>query len=193
VASDVTSLQSIQGELAVPRRTCSRGVVVIPGPGGEELLSWFFSSPARCRCGSLVVPHSLLGLARHRVDPRGHRPHAVLSSGHLAMTGFEFKHLGSSLPFRATLARPGRSSTFLSWDSSGLTHAPGISARFVCPRPHRPFIDMLSGVHSRWDVSIPPSAPGIPCQKSRSDLVVSHHFAGLRRQSFLRTHTLAGV
>jgi len=193
VASDVTSLQSIQGEFAVPRRTRSHGVVVISGPGGEELLSWFFSSPARCRCGSLVVPHTLLGLAGHPVDPRGIRPYAVLVVCHLAMTDLEFKHLGSSLPFRATLARPGRVSTFLSWDSSGLTYAPGISARFVCPRPHHPSIDMLSGVHSRQDVSIPPSASGIPCQKSRSDLVVSHHFAGLRRHSFVRTYTLASV
>ena len=44
---------------------------------------------------------------------------------------------------------------------------------------------MLSGVHSQRDVTISLSAPGIPCQKSRSDLVVSHHLAGFLRRALL--------
>jgi hypothetical protein len=49
-------------------------------------------------------------------------------------------------------------------------------------RPPRPFIDMLSGVHSQHDVATAPSAPGQPDQESRSDLVVLHHLAGLLRR-----------
>jgi hypothetical protein len=56
-------------------------------------------------------------------------------------------------------------------------------------RPPRPFIDKLSGVHSQRDVATAPSAPGQPDQESRSDLVVSHHLAGLLRRPFRRTRT----
>lgn len=41
---------------------------------------------------------------------------------------------------------------------------------------------MLSGVNSQRDVATAPSAPGQPDQESRSDLVVSHHLAGLLRR-----------
>jgi hypothetical protein len=78
LASDVTSLQSIEGESAVPRRTCSRGVHLTAGLGGEALLAQSFSSPAGHRCGSLVVPRALLGLTGCPVDPRGYRLSAVL-------------------------------------------------------------------------------------------------------------------
>jgi hypothetical protein len=129
----VTSLQSLQSEIAVPRWTCSHGVFVIMGPGGEELLSWFFSSPARCRCGSLVVPRALLGLASRLADPRGYRLHAVFvvrSSRDEEVSSRSANGLRSptELRYLAPVGKP----TFLSWDSSGPAPVSCISARFVC-------------------------------------------------------------
>ena len=182
MASDVTSLQSIQAEAAVPRRTCSRGVHLTAGLGGEALLAQSFSSPAGHRCGSLVVPRALLGLAGYPVDPRGCRLSAGLvipppcgdgasspsASGHGSPSELRcFAPVG--IPTSSHGIRPVRQALRASLPDSCVV------------RPHRPFIDMLSGVHSRHDVTIAPSAPGIPCQESCSDLVVSHHLVGLLR------------
>jgi len=157
--------------------------LVIPGLGGEEFLSKFFSSPTRCRCGSLVVPRTLLGLAGHPADPRGFRLHAVLVACHLAATDLRVQAPVVFAPLQSFADSP-RSDNRPS--SHGIrpvrpTFQTSLSSLCVV-RPHRPFIDMLSGVHSRHDVATAPSAPGIPCQKSRSDLVVSHHLAGLLRR-----------
>jgi hypothetical protein len=183
LASDVTSLQSIEGEPAVPRRTCSRGVSVIPGLGGEEFLSKVLSSPARCRCGSLVVPRTLLGLAGCPADPRGSRPRAVLVAHHLAVTDDRVRAPVVFAPLQSFADSPRSDNRPSSHGIRPVRRALQTSLSSSCVvRPHRPFIDMLRGVHSRHDVATAPSAPGQPDQESRSDLVVSHHLAGFLRR-----------
>ena len=87
---------------------------------------------------------------------------------------------GHRSPSEHSLLRPGRKPT----SSLGIRpdrHCPGHRCPTRIVRPHRPFIDMLQGVHSQHDVATAPSAPGQPDQESRSDLVVSHHLAGFLR------------
>jgi hypothetical protein len=182
LASDATSLQRIEGEPAVPRRTCSHGVGCSLALAGK---SCFRGSSRHQRVivagpWSFPAPSLALPVTRWTFEGTDGSPSFMLDRlaafSRAVPAPVVFAPLQSCRFSPRSVIRP----PLLGFVRPGPPPAHRCASCF--PATHHPSIDMLSGVHSQRNVATAPSAPGQPDQKSRSDLVVSHHLAGLLRR-----------